>query len=258
MTIFACNISKKHTGVRNTGINCGRLIVIAMLCLLPILSSCEKSKNRTVLAGRLAAEEGRSNDDLRITELKADIRGVEKEVEKTIEAVRDKGSYWRLLGMKYMDYRMWGEAVDAFNEAIEIYPEYPALLYNRALSTGQLALSANSPESRKAYIEKAENGYRRTLTVDPGYTPAMYALAALLVFELDRPREAGPLLEDYLEIERSDVNGRFLLARVYLEAGRAGDALNLYDEITEIAVDQADVIKAEDLYSQVAGGGNGS
>ncbi|MCK5250139.1 MAG: hypothetical protein KAJ98_09270, partial [Spirochaetaceae bacterium] len=105
---------------------------------------------------------------------------------------------------------------------------------------------------------RSENGYRRALTLDPRYTPAMYALAALLVFELDRSPEAGPLLEDFLKIERSDVNARFLLARVYLEAGMTGDALDLYDEIIRLAKDQTDVIKAEDLYNRVSGGDYGS
>ena len=82
----------------------------------------------------------------------------------------------------------------------------------------------------------------------------MYALAALLVFEMNRPREAAPLLENFLEIERSDINARFLLARVYLEAGMKGEALNLYDEIIRIAGNTSDVSKAEDLYNRVAGG----
>ena len=78
------------------------------------------------------------------------------------------------------------------------------------------------------------------------------------MFELERPFEAVPLLEDFLKIERSDINGRFLLARVYLEAGMTIEALNLYDEIIKIARDQTDVLKAEELYRRAAGGGNAS
>ncbi|MCK5737449.1 MAG: tetratricopeptide repeat protein, partial [Spirochaetaceae bacterium] len=195
-------------------------------------------------------------DDERISELKADIRGVEKQVEKTIEAVRDKGTYWRLLGIKYMDYKMWDDALDAFDQAVEIYPENASLLYNRALSASQMALSVDTPELRSSYISRAEKGYVRAISVNPRFTPSLYALSVLLVFELDRPLEAAPLLEDYLKIERSNINGRFLLARVYLEAGRKSEALNLYDEIIEIARDKTDVLKAEELYNRVAGGGN--
>ena len=229
-----------------------RALLIAVLAILPLISSCGESRNRESLAERMA------EDDERISELKAKIRGVDKQVEKTIEAVKDKGTYWRLLGLKYMDYKMWGEALAAFDEATEIYPENAPLLYNRALTAAQMALSSDTPELKASYFARAETGYRRAITVDPLYTPSLYALSVLLVFELDRPLEAAPLLQDYLKIERSNINGRFLLARVYLEAGMKSEALNLYEEIMDLARDKTDAVKAEELYNRVAGGGNDS
>jgi len=235
-----------------------RVLLVIAIVSLTLLSSCGDAKNRRALAERMAENEGQADNDERISELKADIRGVDKQVEKTMEAVKDKGTYWRLLGLKYMDYRMWGEALSAFDAAVAIYPENAALLYNRALTAGQMALSADTNEMKSAYFTRAENGYRRAIEVDPRYTPSLYALSVLLVFELDRPLEAAPLLQDYLKIERSNINGRFLLARVYLEAGMKSDALDLYDEIIKLAKDKTDVLKAEELYNRVAGGGNGS
>jgi cytochrome c-type biogenesis protein CcmH/NrfG len=94
--------------------------------------------------------------------------------------------------------------------------------------------------------------------VDDRYTPAMYALAVLLVFERQQAAEATLLLEDYLSIERSDIPARFLLARAYLEIGRASEALDLYDEISRLAGNPADVEKAQDLYRRVAGGEYGA
>jgi len=246
--------SKLTSGAISAGAFTGRFIILVALGGALLLSSCGESRNRTDLAARMAAEEGKAEDDQRIAELKADIRGTEKLVEKTIEAVRDEGTYWRLLGMKYMDYRMWGPAMDAFDKAVAIYPEHSVLLYNRSISASQMALSSDTPELRNSYLLRSEAGYRRALAIDPKYSSPMYALAALLVFEMNRPREAAPLLENYLEIERSDINARFLLARVYLEAGMKGDALNLYDEIIRIAGNTSDVRKAEDLYNRVAGG----
>ena len=227
-------------------------LLLAVFGILPLISSCGESRNRDSLAERMA------EDDERISELKADIRGVDKQVEKTIEAVKDKGTYWRLLGLKYMDYKMWGEALAAFDEATEIYPENASLLYNRALTAAQMALSSDTPELKASYFARAENGYRRAISVDPRFTSSLYALSVLLVFELNRPLEAAPLLQDYLKIERSNINGRFLLARVYLEAGMKSEALNLYEEIMNLAGDKMDILKAEELYNRVAGGGNGS
>lgn len=255
MMIFnGWNRSNSTSGTISAGITAGRWLFLLIIGSVLILSSCKDARNRHDLAVRMAAEEGSAGDDERIAQLKADIRGTEKLVEKTIEAVRDEGTYWRLLGMKYMDYQMWGKAIEAFDEAVSFYPDHPALLYNRALSAGQMSLSSDTPELRNYYLARSERGYRRALDLDPKYSSPMYALAALLIFELNRPLEAAPLLEDFLEIERSDINSRFLLARVYLEAGRDGDALELYDEIIRLAKNKSDISKAEDLYNRVAGG----
>jgi len=242
----------------SAGSSISRVLSVTVIFSLVFLGSCGDAKNRSSLAQRMAENEGQADNDERIAELKSEIRAVEKQVEKTIESVKDKGTYWRLLGLKYMDYRMWGEALSAFDEAVAVYPENAVLLYNRALSAGQMALSADTEDDKAFYFSRAEKGYRRAIEVDPRYTPPLYALSILLVFELDRPLEAAPLLQDYLKIERSDINGRFLLARVYLEAGMKSDALDLYDEIMKLAKDKTDILKAQELYNRVAGGGNGS
>ena len=230
----------------------GFVLFVVLMVIVPGFTSCSASKNREVLTERMASE------DERISELKADIRNVEKDAEKTIEAVKDKGTFWRLLGLKYMDYRMWGEALNAFEHAVDVYPENASLLYNRGLTSGQMALSADTPEQRASYFNRAELSYRRAISVDSRFTAPFYALSVLLVFELDRPLEAMPLLEDYLRIERSDINGRFLLARVYLEAGMRSEALRLYEEIMDISSDKTEKAEAEDLYRRVAGGEDGS
>ena len=237
--------------------SCG--VLIAALAAVPMFfGSCRKMENRESLAIRMAENEGEAENNERIVELKAEIRSVDRQVEKTIEAVKHKGTYWRLLGLKYMDYSMWGEASAAFDKAVEIYPDSASLLYNRALTAGQMALSSDTPEQRLLNLNKAESGYRRAISVNPSYSPPHYALSVLLVFELNRPLEAAPFLQDYLKIERSNINGRFLLARVYLTAGMKSDAMSLYEEIMDLARDKSDVVKAEELYNRVAGGENGS
>ena len=229
---------------------------IALLMIF-LMASCGDARNRTELAERMAAEEGRAGDDKRIAELKSDIRAVDDQVEQTIESVRKKGDYWRLLGMKYMDYRMWDEAMRAFEEAVSINPEHAPLLYNLGLSAGQMALSADSEDQRRIYLGKSEFAYRRAIEVDSRYSPAMYALGVLLVFELGQPMEAVSVLEDYISIEKSDIPARFLLARAYLEIGYPSESLDLYEEIGRLARDPADAEKADELYNRVIGGDYG-
>lgn len=246
---------------RNVFPSIGRLMLAAVLMLffLALLpSSCGNAKNRRELAARMAAEEGLADDDKRIAELKSKIASVDSQVEKTLESVRDKATYWRLLGLKYMDYKMWGEALNAFDEAAQLTPEYAVLLYNRGLCAGQMALSSDIPEERSSYIDRAEANYQRAVAVDSRYTPALYALAVLVVFERNNPAEGIILLKDYISIERSDVSARFLLARCYVQIGRPEEALDLYREITSLTDDESEKAKAEDLYRRVAEGNYGT
>lgn len=233
-------------------------IPAAVFVLLLLAFGCSASENRLDLAERMAAQENPADDDARISELKGLIRSSESQVERTIEAVRDKGTYWRLLGLKYMDFQMWGEALNALNEAVAIYPDMASLHYDRGLCASQMAMAANTTDERLEYLSMAAADYERSLDIDPRRTDAMYALSVILVFELNRPFEALPLLREYLTIERSDVPARFLLARVHLLEGRPGEAMALYGEITRLVPGTADAAKADEFYARAAGGDYGS
>jgi tetratricopeptide (TPR) repeat protein len=230
------------------------LSLVGAAVVLSILFSCGSAANTGELAERMAAEDGRADDDERIAELKAEIRDVDKQVEKTIESVKQKGTYWRLLGLKYMDHRMWGEGLNAFDEAIKIYPEHAVLQYDRALCAGQMALASVKIEERNRYLSESETGYRRSLALDPRYSPAMYALSVLLVFELDRPGRLSYFLKTTWILNGVTCPEGFSLpGPIWLSVGRP-KPLELYDEITRIAKNPADAAKAEELYARTAGG----
>ncbi len=232
-----------------------RILMIKLRCffilLITGLISCGKNDNRTVLAKRLMELEGNLEEPERIRELKFKIRAVDSEVEKTLELVEDKATYWRLLGLKYMDYKMWGKAAEAFDEAIELTPDHAVLLYRKALCIGQLSLSIADEELKRKYMEEARNGYQRVLAIDPRYTPAMYALAVIYVFETGEYLKAAELLNNLLKIERSDIQARFLLARSLMEIGKTADALDVYSDIVRSAERDSDKKKAEDLYKRI-------
>ena len=230
---------------------------LLLLALSLLLTSCGQKENRNELAERLAQQDGLEPDEAQIQEWKKRLREIDDDVEDTLEKVQDKSGYWRLLGLKYMDHKMWGQAFSAFEEAVALEPERASLLYQRSLSLSQLALSESSELERQRLFEEAEFGYRRALNVDSRHTPSMYALAALLVFELDRPREAGVILEDYLRIERSHIGARFLLAQVRLIEGRPDAALDLYEEISSIAPGTQEEQQARELANQVLSGAYG-
>jgi cytochrome c-type biogenesis protein CcmH/NrfG len=58
------------------------------------------------------------------------------------------------------------------------------------------------------------------------------------VFELNRPEEAVPHLEKYLEISRNDVDAMFVLARAWFMIGNFQSAADLYTRIISLTKDE--------------------
>ena len=82
-----------------------------------------------------------------------------------------------------------------------------------------------------APLASAQTAFLRALEFNPRYGRALYALSVLLVFEMDRPEDAGPYLTRLLEIEKQNVDAMFLLARVRYSEGRLEDAAKVEVEL---------------------------
>jgi tetratricopeptide (TPR) repeat protein len=69
------------------------------------------------------------------------------------------------------------------------------------------------------YLERAEEGYRRSLEFDPGFEYAMLCLGRFLIWE-DRGVEEGmTLIERYLESSPDDIQARVVQGRGYHQLG---------------------------------------
>ena len=220
-----------------------RKIVLSFAFLL-LLFSCGKSKDNT-LAKRMAEMDnpGAPPSESRIDEYQGRIDALEKDTESIIKSVQDLGGLYELLGMKYVDYAMYGPGYDSFSRAIEIYPEKPALHYYRSVCAGFLAQAQDDPDRRINYLLKAESGYKRAIELDKRFSYPYYGLAILYIYEMDRPEEAVPYLESFLSIEKSHVKAMLLLAGLYenYPVGSYGErkekAAALYENILKISKD---------------------
>ena len=64
------------------------------------------------------------NDDWN-KKLRADILHFIRILDEKVEAGEKLGTYYKLIGLKYLDYSMFHLALEAFENALGIYPENP-------------------------------------------------------------------------------------------------------------------------------------
>jgi tetratricopeptide (TPR) repeat protein len=95
--------------------------------------------------------------------------------------------------------------------------------------------SRDNTTERQRYYALAESGYLRAIEIDSSYNRPRYGLGVLYVFELERPADAIPHLERFLEISANNIDAMFVLARAYYETNAFQRAMDLYDRIIQIA-----------------------
>lgn len=183
--------------------------------------------------------------------LRRAIDSYEARLEERVKMSAQAGIYWKILAVRYMDRKMFTEALEALESAISYFPEDATLHYLTGVSAGVLAKSAldfsgtGSSRERDRYYALAEAGYKRGIELDPTYARPLYGLGVLYVFELSRPAEAIPYLERFLALRTKDTDAMFVLARAYYVSDRAEDALSLYDRILMGSVDAEKKAEAE-------------
>lgn len=211
--------------------------VIITLLLILILGSCNKV---TSIRRLQELEEGVSNPNTE-AELKDAIRKYEKRVDDIIIAEGRIGIWYKILGSRYMDQKMYKKALKAFQSALEYYPENPNLFYQAGLAASLTAKNSLDFEltgtdiEKKRYFDLAASAYNRALEIDPKHSKAVYALSVLYIFELNRPSEAIPILEKITEWEKKPIDHLFLLGAAYYMTGENEKAIAVYERIIEIS-----------------------
>ena len=231
--------------------------VIITLLLILILGSCNKV---TSIRRLQELEEGVSNPNTE-AELKDAIRKYERRVDDIIIAEGRIGIWYKILGSRYMDQKMYKKALKAFQSALEYYPENPNLFYQAGLAASLTAKNSLDFEltgtdiEKKRYFALAVSAYTRALEIDPKHAKAVYALSVLYIFELNRPAEAIPILEKITEWEKKPIDHLFLLGAAYYMTGENEKAIAVYERIIEISSSAEKKAKAESNIREIRGSG---
>ncbi|MCA1949824.1 MAG: tetratricopeptide repeat protein [Treponema sp.] len=158
--------------------------------------------------------------------------------------VAQVGIYWKILSVRLMDRKLYGEAIETLQKAIRLMPEDATLHYLYGLSSSILAKSTYGKEKSSLFAQ-AEAAHLRAIELDKKYARPLYAIGVLYVFELDKPEAAIPYLTRYLELQTRDVDAMFILARAYFVTGNLKEAVALYDKIISITKDTSKKAEAE-------------
>ena len=229
--------------------------VAAMVGIALVLSSCGGTNAKTIKRMQ-QLEEGVSSPTTE-AELKAAIQKYQTRVEDMVLANQQVGIWYKMLGSRYLDNQMYGEALEAFRMATTYYPANQNLYYYVAVCAGYMAnqsldYSATGSTAQKFnYLKLAESAYLEALKIDPKYARALYGIGVLYIFELDEPGKAIPYLETLAEVEKRNVDGMFLLAKAYYQTFEFEKAMAVYDKIISTTTSDEKKAQAEANKRQV-------
>jgi tetratricopeptide (TPR) repeat protein len=230
----------------------GGIIVLVILAAgITALYQHQKQKDRYNLAARIADLGGRGGPPPTIEALTKALEIYEEQIEAHVRDAAQTGVYWKILAVRLQDKGLHHKALEALERAIYYTPEDQNLQYRTGVSAaavakGYIDFSGNTnPGEGNRFYTMAETAYLKSIAMDPTYSQPHYGLGVLYVFELNRPEDAIPHLERYLELTTNNVDGMFVLAAAYYLTGQYELALNLYDRILTITKDTAKRAEAE-------------
>jgi len=215
------------------------IVVLAAMTFL-LLSSCNETRKKT-LERLLQTESGDYENEKiskeRIKELEEGIRDYTDDVERVVKANAEIGIYYRMIALEYIDLEMYHYALENLEKALEYYPTHSVLSFYAGLSVANIARAEIEESKRLSLLYEAENYYITAIRIRKGYANALYALSVLYMFDLNRPGEAGPLLEEILLRDPKNWEAKILYARFKVISGDVDAAIELYNEISEEAWD---------------------
>lgn len=233
-----------------------RLVLVLLLFAAGIsgIFIYKKIAARNSLAGQIAELSPRGAPPQSIEDLRKAIALYERKIENHVKDAAQTGVYWKILGSRLMDGRqpLYGEALEALENAVRYFPEDEAVHYLIGVSAGNLARSEYFSEAEAGeHFRIAEAAYLRAIDINGRYAKALYGLSVLYVFALDRPAEAVPYLERFLDINTQDTDGMFVLAAALYMTEDYEASVNMYDKIISTTKNKNIKAQAETNRQQV-------
>ncbi len=171
----------------------------------------------------------------RIAELRRDIEKYEKAIESAVDAYSQSASYHKLLAQELLKVEMFGPALDALQRAMELQPANPVVYYFAGVAAARTGRAHMMSGEEDRYLALAERFFSEAVRLRQDYQDALFALAVLLAFDLDRPAEALEHSTRLSTIETGDPAVKFLHGNILVRNGRIEEAIEVYDGLARNA-----------------------
>jgi tetratricopeptide (TPR) repeat protein len=221
----------------------GIIVILVFAWIITFVYRYESTSRNKELEKRIAELSPRRGPPETIEGLRQAIALYETQIERNVREGAQTGVYWKILAIRLADKGLDNDALEAFERAIHYNSEDPVLYYLTGVSAAKVAhkkigFTANDDVEKEQYYRLSENAYLRSLELDETYSKAMYGLAVLYAFELDRPQDAVDQLDRYLQIQKSDTSAMFVLARAYYMLRKFTAAIEVYERIASTTKDR--------------------
>lgn len=210
------------------------IIILSGILLISVFTSCGVS-NKTVKRYQ-KLEEGVSNPTT-VEELEDAIAKYQERVVDIQLANQQIGIWYKMLGSRYVDNGMYGEALKCYQQALQYYPNNQNLYYWVGVCAGYMSHAAldfngtGAKEMKYNYLKTAEEAYLRALEIEPRYVRALYGISIIYSFEFGEHEKAIPYLEKLLTIDTKNTDAMMVLARCYYGTSDFDSAVKMYDKI---------------------------
>lgn len=222
------------------------VVVVLVLVIASLLAGC-KSSGKKVLQKRIERMEQSSSNPVSIEDIETAIKEYSSAADEVAEKNAQVGMWYKILGLKYLDKKVYGKAMECFQKALEFYPDNANLYYYVGNCAGYLGNGAldydatGSYEKMENYYNLSEKAYLRALAIDDRYAYALYGIGVLYVYQLGQPEDAVPYLEKLLTIDTKNIDAMFVLANAYYLNGSYDKSTEMFDKI--IATTKSDKTK---------------
>lgn len=210
---------------------------------LGTLSSCGKSNSAIQRMQKMEENVGSPTTE---AELKEAIKKYQDRIADVQLAAAQVGIWYKMLAVRYLDAKMYGEALKNFQVALQYYPNNQNLFYYQGVCASYVAntkIGVGEGEERAAYLKMAEDSFLRALSIEPNHAKALYSLGVLYVWEFRQCDKAIPILEKLVDSQKKDAKAKAALAAAYFGNMDYDKAVAVYDDI--IATTKSPQMKKE-------------